>query len=228
MKTTYLFTIAASIFIGSVLNSCTDPKDQTGAIDEPEFQGVPSNIISVEQGVRMKGEYDAKIAPFIKKSKANEDYDPTEFAYIELDSLKKYIAFLDNVEKLNGKKISGLRIYYAKYPDKDEANIKIKYPGRETFFFAPTINIGETTKLSAAQKEYPTLQNVPFYVASKDKNNKYKGDLKPIEGLLMSQDVRRSTSEASLQQNGQEQGFGEGSVLLNELHMVPPPRDPNK
>lgn len=226
MKTNYLVTIAASIFIGSVMNSCTDPKD--GAIgDDDNYQGVPSNIISSEQGVRMKQEYQSKIAPFIKMSKPNEDYDPTQFTYIELDSLKKYIAFLDNVEKLNGTKITGLRIYNAKYPDQEEANIKSRYPGRETFFFAPTINIGAAAQLSEVQKQFPNLQNVPFYVASKDKNNIYKGELIPIEGLMMSQDVRKSRKEASLQQNPGT-GIGEGSVLLNDMNMIPPPRDPNK
>lgn len=228
MKTNHLVSIATSIFVGSILYSCNDVKGGNEGNVKTNFEGVPSNIISVDQGVKMKAEYDAKIAPYIKASKPNGVYDPTEFAYIELDSLKKYIAFLENVEKLNGEKISGIRIYFAKYADKSENNETIKYPGRETFFFAPTINIGATAKLTEVQNQYPTLQNVPFYVSSKDKNNKYKGTLKPIEGLLMSQDVRKSTQEASLQQNpGTEAGI-EGSVLLNDMNMVPPPRDPNK
>ena len=127
MKTSYLITIVSSIFMGAFLQSCSQVEYKSNV------DGVPSQLISVEQGITMKSEYDAKIAPLIKASKQG-DYDPTEFAYIELDSLRKYIAFLESVEKLNNKKISGLRIYYAAYPTTNTGNTKMKHPGRETFF----------------------------------------------------------------------------------------------
>lgn len=218
MKTNHLVTIATSIFIGSLLISCANDKQ------ESNYEGVPSQLISVDQGVDMKREYDTKVAPFIKASKPDEDYDPTEFAYIELDSLKKYIAFLEKVERLNNKKISGIRIYYAAYPKTAAGNVKIKHPGRETFFFAPTME-QSGGNLTQEQKQYSHLQNIPFSIVPKDASNKYVGDFRPIEGLLFEKDVKMKMQNASLQQDPTT-GMEETSLLLNELNLCPPPKKP--
>ncbi len=216
MKTNHLVTIATSIFLGSVLYSCANEKQ------ESNYEGVPSQLISVEQGVNMKQEYDTKVAPFIKASKGGEDYDPTEFAYIELDSLKKYIAFLEKVERLNSKKISGIRIYYAAYPKTAAGNTKIKHPGRETFFFAPTME-QTAGNFTDEQKQYSYLRNVPFSIIPKDADNKFVGTFKPIEGLLFSKDVNIKVQTASLQQDPST-GSEETSLLLNDLNACPPPK----
>lgn len=221
MKTSHLITIASSIFIGALLQSCSNVEYKG------DTTGVPSQLISVEQGINMKSEYDMKIAPLIKASKTNEDYDPTEFAYIELDSLKKYIAFLENVERMNNKKISGLRIYYAAYPTTNTGNAKMKHPGRETFFFAPTMEQSGGT-LTEEQKQYSYLRNVPFSIIPKDESNKFVGSFRPIEKLLFGKDVHVNTHNASLTQGKGDplSEFGETSLLLNELNICPPPKKP--
>lgn len=220
MKTSHLITVVSSILLGTFLQSCSQVEYKS------DVNSVPSQLISVEQGVSMKSEYDAKIAPLIKASKQG-DYDPTEFAYIELDSLKKYIAFLESVEKLNNKKISGLRIYYAAYPTTNTGTSKMKHPGRETFFFAPTMEQSGGT-LSDEQKQFSYLRNVPFSIIPKDGSNKFVGNFRPIEKLLFGKDVKINTQNASVNQAGgnASSDFAETSLLLNELNICPPPKKP--
>jgi hypothetical protein len=68
-----------------LLNSC-NPKSEEDNNDK-----TPSQIISIEQAVEMKNFYQDSIAVLIKENNSTpaNEYDPTLFAFIELDSLKK-------------------------------------------------------------------------------------------------------------------------------------------
>ena len=187
-------------------------------------RNVPKQIISISQAIEMKNEYNSTISPLIEvaKSLGKKEYQATEFAYIDLDSLKKYVAFLEKVEKLNKKKISGLRFYFAAYPNKNRytsVNKEPKYLGRETFFIAPTIEI-EETELS---RTFTNLKNVPFEIVPSG-SNKYIGDFKSISSLFT---IKNSMSKASNLQSTtdqQEQTEENTSLILNELNLTPPPK----
>ena len=51
-----------------------------------------------------------------------------------MDTLKQYIAYIEQQGKLRGKKNLGIRIYYAAYP----ANSNYPDPGYATVFLVPT------------------------------------------------------------------------------------------
>lgn len=221
MKNHSLFyAVIALMFINSAI-SCEDQK-------KPEIQGVPSHLISVKQGVVMKQEYKSKIGQLIESSNEDPNYSATQFAYIELDSLKKYIAFLEHVEKLNKKKISGLRIYFAAYPEKENPDFTSLHPGRETLFFAPTMEQKDNGNLTDEQKKFGYLRNVPFAIVPKDAKEKYVGKYKAIEGLMFPKDVRSSDSTKESAQKPVLSKFvednGESSLILNELNVCPPPK----
>jgi hypothetical protein len=202
-----------------LLISCDDKTKNEG-----NESSVPKQIISINQAVEMKNEYNNTISPLIEagKSSDNDQYQATEFAYIDLDSLKKYVAFLEKVEKLNNKKISGLRFYFAAYPNQNKftsVNKETKYLGRETFFIAPTIEVDET-ELS---KTYSHLKNVPFSIVPSG-SNKYKGDFKSINALFT---IENSVNKISIYQNstnGKAQTVEATSLILNELQLTPPPK----
>ena len=90
-----------------LLISCNPPKEDVVKVTEPH------NIIPVQQAITMKKNYQGSIAQWIEKmNSTQEPYLATEYMYIELDSLKNYISFLEQVEKDNDREISGLRIYF--------------------------------------------------------------------------------------------------------------------
>lgn len=185
---------------------------------------VPNQIISINQAVEMKGEYDSSILPLIEKAKSTKEneYQATEFAYIDLDSLKKYIAFIEKVESLNEMKISGLRFYFAAYPNQNKfatVDKATKYLGRETFFIAPTMEIEETEQ----SKKYPNLKHVPFEIISSS-DNKYIGTFEPINNLFSTKNSMNKTTNSKNSSNINQKRTENTSLILNELNLTPPPK----
>ncbi|MFC4739697.1 hypothetical protein ACFO3U_06785 [Flavobacterium ponti] len=204
-------TIATVILFSTLLylNSCKpeSAEENLGSIKEP------SQIISVEQAVEMKDTYQDTIGKLIKEnfSIPEREYDPTLFAFIELDSLKQYIAYLEEVERLNDKKISGIRVYFAAYPDSLKNSSKSEaYKNRETFFFAPTMEV----EPNEWGREYPNLRNIPFYIEPSGKN-KLIGKFKAIDGLLCKKDSRPTNPKIDETEKT--------SLILNEFQLTPPP-----
>lgn len=202
--------------IGSILMlSACDPKKENTTVT------LPSNIIPIEKGIVMKQTYKNDIQAIVERHRAQEDYQGTEFAWINLDSLKNYIALLDKVSELNHKKVSGIRIYFSEYPQQGNYNknqMDRLLPGRETLFLAPTtiIPANENTRTN------PILENVPFSISG-TRENKLVGEFKVIEGLLGVKE--RSTTALKMRSTTEKDGTtSETSLLLNDLGMYPPPK----
>lgn len=191
------------------LNSCKPERAEENLGNSKE----PSQIISIEQAIEMKNTYQDTIGSLIKENNSTpeREYDPTLFAFIELDSLKQYIAYLEEVERLNDKKISGIRVYFAAYPDTLKNSTKPQiYRNRETFFFAPTMEV----EPNEWGREYPNLRNIPFYIEPSGKN-KLIGKFKAIDGLLCKKDSRPTNPKIDETQKT--------SLILNEMQITPPP-----
>lgn len=194
-----------------LLFSCENKKELTNIKDIV----TPSQIISVEQAVEMKDYYQDSIGSLIKgkNSTVDKEYEPTLFGFIELDSLRQYIDYLNEVERLNKKKISGIRVYFAAYPDTLKNSTKDQiYRKRETFFFAPTMEV-EPNEWS---REYPNLKNIPFYIEPSGKS-KLIGKFKAIDNLLCKHDSRPIIKKNTVKESVKT------SLILNEFQITPPP-----
>lgn len=174
-----------------------------------------AKIISVEEAIEMKNEYQNTIAPLIE-SRIDSDYQATNFAWIDLASLKEYMALLEEVMTVNDKEISGVRIYFSAYPDAatfQSSGKKINYPARETVFLAPTIKTPTTTLSS----QYENLENLPFSIEPTDKTNPLKGDFIVIDELLCASDNKGTTAITTTT------GSENTSLILNNANLTPPP-----
>lgn len=212
MKTKRFIMLSAAIMLQLLASVSCEPQKETEV-------KMPHNIIPVQKGIMMKENYKNGVQSIIEKNRENGTYQGTEFAWIDLDSLKNYIALLDKVSQVNNKKITGVRIYFSQYPEIENGNynkeqIERLIPGRETIFFAPTMGItgNETTK------KYPILENVPFSIKHTSED-KLKGDFEVINGLL-----GRYEQRIALPQKQKFQQDLETSLLLNEVAMFPPPK----
>lgn len=211
MKATKNYSFTALLML--MLCSCEQKSDTTVSI--------PSNIISIEKGILMKETYKNDIQKIVETNREDGKYEGTEFAWINLDSLKNYIALLEKVSQLNNKKVSGVRIYFSQYPYQGEYTEKQKerlLPGRETLFFAPTtvIPANETTKQNSI------LENVPFSIVPNG-NDKLVGDFKIITQLLGKGELPNPRTAA---RNAEAKAVNseETSLLMNDLGMYPPPK----
>lgn len=188
------------------------------------YSGVPKQIISVDQAVEMKNHYKSKIIPLIEAG-SEKEYQATEFAWIDLDSLKKYIAYLDKIQEVNKKNISGIRIYFAAYPEQNTFTStaqKVLHPGRETVFLAPTIKVPE----SNLSIQYRNLENLPFYIQP-DGKNALIGEFVIIEALRYQSDNKmpiESNAGKSAEGSSDETITNSTSVILDNLGLVPPPK----
>lgn len=215
MKTSKNYSLAALFLL--ILSSC-EPKKET-------IVSIPSNLISIEKGILMKDTYKNDIQKIVETNREDGKYEGTEFAWINLDSLKNYIALLEKVSQLNNKKVSGVRIYFSQYPYQGEYTDKQRerlLPGRETLFFAPTtvIPANENTKRNSI------LENVPFSIVPKG-NDKLVGDFKVITQLLGKGELPNPATglrKAEINTTNSDQT----SLLMNDLGMYPPPKQPEE
>lgn len=209
MKTKGTITLLLAVML-QLLTSC-EPKRDTDVVK------MPHNIIPVTKGIMMKETYKNDVQRIIERNRENGTYQGTEFAWIDLDSLKNYIKLLDKVSEINNKKITGVRIYFSQYPKVgkySKEQIEKLIPGRETIFFAPTI----ATASSENSRKFPILENVPFSIKN-TRENKLKGDFSIITRLLGKSEQKNDTLQKQrfLEEN-------ETSLLLNEVAMFPPPK----
>ena len=178
-----------------------------------------SNIIPLAQAVEMKREYKNTISPLIETSKStvDEKYSATEFMFIDLQTLKDYIKKLEEIENINNKVISGIRIYFSAYPNAyiiHTSGEKPKYKGRESIFLAPTIEVQSTSEVS---KAHPALCHLPFCINPEDKsNNEFYGPFEIIEDLLYKHDEKPTNTTNSLN--------NKTSLILNDINLTPPPK----
>ncbi len=172
-----------------------------------------SKLISVAQAIEMHEEYEKTLAPLIE-TRNNGQYQATEFAWIDFEVLKQYVTMLEEVVTLNNKDISGVRIYFGAYPESSNfksSGVEINFPGRETIFMVPTIEVA-ASKLS---DEFENLENLPFSIDPYDLNP-LEGDFVIIEKLLHENDNEVFNNII----NGKETT----SLILNNLALTPPPK----
>jgi hypothetical protein len=172
-----------------------------------------SKIIPIEQAIEMKKEYKTHINPLIENYRGL-GYKASDFAWIDLQSLKDYIKLLDDVKTLNGKDISGVRIYFSAYPDKstfDCNGAAVVEKGRETVFLVPTMQVNSSTDSTT----YPNLENVPFCIKPDSVATPLKGELQVINDLLNSKDCTSG--------NGTNNYANKTSLVMDQMGLTPPP-----
>ncbi|MFY7810997.1 MAG: hypothetical protein ACOVQ2_04625 [Flavobacterium sp.] len=172
------------------------------------FSQVEKQLISTEKSIEIKENYKKDIGNLIESGK--EGYKHTEFAWLSLETLKNYIAILDEVGKINKKEISGLRIYFAKYAetgDYTQEDIEKLKPGRETVFLAPTMKV----EVNDTNKDYEVLQNVPFDIIPTGEYS-YIGNYEEIKAL--SNQTNKNYIEA----------IENTSLIMNDIKTYPPPK----
>lgn len=119
-----------------------DPEEETPIIDEPE------NIISLEEADVIYQNYSRHridiIERYEKEKRApEEEFQASRFVDFDYDTIKQYIAYVDQeAAKAGVKKVTKLRLYFANYPkDKTFPNKKeVVHPRQNSIFMVPTLD----------------------------------------------------------------------------------------
>lgn len=228
-------TIALSIFLLAFLFifSCEEVRETKDYSDKV----LNEHIIPIEQGLKMYDEFYSSrtrfIEPRLKRIFKDSTFEDTKFVSFSLEEIKSYIAFIDNIQKENPDyDVSGLRVYFAAYPNSKEFNGKrIKNPGQQTFFMVPTVSIDNK------DKTYPQLNSLPFYIQGTTENP-LKGAFIIVDELMLDYNKPERLKLYKKNEARQKASFNiltslapnsiiATSTFFNEGEMSPPPKSKN-
>lgn len=216
------FPLALVFLFLCALSSCVE-KDKKPQEEEekPKEVKAPKNIISLEQADTIYQNYSKHRISIIQNYETterapSESFEPARFVDFDYDTIKKYIAYIDQeAAKAGVKKVTKLRLYFANYPNKEDFpdGKKVVHPRQNSVFMIPTLERDGG--------------NYSFYIGDDGKPKlviDWKDDImQKGMGTLIKDSKRNQASmipnfslNSSLQVNK--------SLALNRGHGGPPPR----
>ena len=194
------------------LVSCNDAKKENPEAVDPEMVEAPSNIITISEADAMYQNYTKHrvgvIDTYEAQERASEDtFEAARFVSYDLETIKQYIAFVEQESKKAGVTPNTLRFYFANYPDKENFpnGKKIVHKKQNSIFILPTLN----------QKG----QDYGYYIGDNGKA-KFIKDWKT--GTMDGSEMLNKKSEASLF-GFSTSTYSSQSLILNRGGSGPPP-----
>lgn len=204
------------------LSSCIE-KDKKPQEEEekPKEVKAPKNIISLEQAEAVYQNYSKHRITIIQNYETQErdpsaSFEAARFVDFDYDTIKKYIAYVDQeAAKAGVKKVTTLRLYFANYPNKEDFpdGKKVVHPRQNSIFITPTLE-----KDGGNYSFYIGDDGKPKLVIDWKDNSMQKG-----MGAL-NEDSERN--QASMIPNFSLNSSLEGghSLIMNRSGSGPPPR----
>jgi hypothetical protein len=211
-------TVALLLFL-----ACNTEKKQSEEESQEPTKEIeaPEKIISIDEAKNGYDNYTQKRVNLIEAaeepSKDGTKFVASRYGEYDIETVKTYIAYVEQEAKAAGVEIKTLRFYFSTYPDKEEysKNKKIKHPRQNTFFILPTMKVD-------------TL-NLGFYIKNLGDGKKEAALIRDYPSKLkkgMGYTKTTQKSYASLLPSFNLNTFqGEGSLILNDSHMSPPPEE---
>lgn len=206
------------LFIASLTISCQEPTHQT----EPPYEGPPKgHIISVERAQQMYDAYSERRVPIIQKyedslNPAGEQFTPTRYAEFDLETVKQYIAYVEEMAKKAQVDVKTFRFYLSTYPAGDSYpnGDEVKFPRRNSIFVVPTMaydgqNVGFSVEETDGVYTAVPIKRAPS-PKSMDEENLPKDGGQVNEAGILNFSAAVPPSESS-------------SLIMNDGHIVPPP-----
>lgn len=107
-------------------------EDSARQDDPPKAVKPPEEIISLERAQKMYASYNERFEALTEFRDGEED---ARYGWHSLDFYKNYVAYVEQEAAKVGIKVSGLRLYYAAYPEDNESG---EQAGYQTYLFLPT------------------------------------------------------------------------------------------
>ena len=196
--------------------------------DDP--QDAPAQIISVNQAKEMYDTYEERRIRLIQEYEApNPDgspFDATRYGWYDFETIKNYIAYVEQEAALAKVKVSGMQFYFANYPDSEvfENGTPVKYPRQNSFFLIPTLerngeNYGFITTGNGDKDREPIL--IKDWISQNHDGRQSSGtdQVNQNTGIMNSKFLwikPNFYSSANL--------ADERSLILNESNLIPPPK----
>ncbi|MFI8605594.1 hypothetical protein ACIGCP_14090 [Cellulophaga baltica] len=219
----------------SLLVSCNSEKKPTTPDTEPAHKELqeektkevkaPEQIISITEAKQDYDNYTKKRAQLIEKIEDpledGSKFIASRYGDYDIETVKNYIAYVEQEAKEAGVKVETLRFYFSTYPDKKDFpdHKKVKHPRQNSFFILPTMKVdamnmgfyikdlGDGKKEAALIRDYPGILDSKMGDTNKKTNKSYASFL-------------TTTTSAPIM-------FSDQSLIMNKGNMGPPPYDPD-
>lgn len=164
----------------------------------------PNQIISSEYALEMAQAYKNEMLPLLRQheaEKSGEHIHPTESIWYDFNTIKQYIAYLEQEASEASVAISGLRIYFSKYPTSGnfKDGKKANYSKRNSIFMVPTMHLDD--------------KDCGFTVSKADNGNK--------TAVLLKDKVSQIQNRKAGDSGSGDEGKG---TILNDGTLIPPPQ----
>lgn len=217
------FTNALFAFLMlSFFTQCEQKKKDQEQGEPPKEEEVvepPAQIISLDQARETYTNYTERRVGLIEKSEApkpdGSKFEATRYTYYDYETMKQYMAYIEQEAKRANVKITSLRFYLSNYPDTPtfENGNEVVHPRQNSVFLIPATRDGDL--------EYPFIIDV-----------NEEGEVSPLllTGQLDPRDekgmgVRHDVSTRSYAGFASASSifFGNRSLIMNEGSSAPPP-----
>ena len=217
-KILFLSVIAASLI------ACEGNPDKTDDDGGGDYDGAPKQIITLANAKSMYDSYSQRRVPIIKTYEEQQDstekFYPTRYGQYDFETMKHYMAYIEDQAKLANVKISGLRYYLSNYPADGSVGSHKEYARHNSFFILPTTDFNG--------------EELAFFIRVDDNGNRSAVPVRDVvkkplrknmkKGGNMGKQEKPSFGSKMLLLNPVFQGGGEDiSLTLNDSHLVPPP-----
>lgn len=206
------------LLIGLILFSCTDKHTE-----EPEPQNPPKQIISVERAKELYDSYSSRRVPIIQKFEGkntdSSDYNPTRYIEYDFETMKNYLAYVEQEAAKANIDVKSLRIYLANNPDSDKFpnGDPIRYKKHNTVLMVPTMSYeGKNVGFALEEDNRGNLTGVPISKMVDSLN------IKGQKGVL--QQKSDMNAAGFFISNSSTVAGGTVSVILNDGDLIPPPK----
>lgn len=173
----------------------------------------PKEIISLESAKSIYDNYSKFRAPVIKSFETqerspDETFEVARFVSFDFETVKQYIAYVEQESKKVGVKPNGLRFYFANYPDKERFSDgkKVIHPRQNSIFVLPTLKEGN--------------DDWGYYIGDDGKAKLIKDWVKTNELDKNGADKSKASFMPNFNANLMQGG---GSLVMNRSGSGPPP-----
>ncbi len=219
------------LFVFTVLMpfvSCVDPVHQS----PNEKVDPPQQIISVVQAKEMYQSYEDRRVGIIKDFEGpnpdGSEFEPTRYGWYDYETIKTYLAYIEQEAEAAGVEISGLKFYFSNYPDADtfQDGSPIAYKKQNSFLIMPTLNENGNHRafLTASNGQggrTPVLVKNRIRELGKAKQQGKLDYLDSKKKYYSTFHPRMLMLNLSFQDEAKAEG--DNSLILNEASLVPPP-----
>lgn len=210
MKTLDLLSKSLLLIIIVLLTSC---KPKTAITETGDFcttyDGKPEQTITYKEMAIMLKQYRDTRKPILKNALGFED---THTNWVQIDSLKKYLAYIQKLSEESGVEITGINILSAAYPNESIYGIERNY---QTLILNPTtLKDGDPT---VSFDPLYSENGVPMYV-----NDLLMPYFNELDSLLNTTTNKRDLKKYIINMNLAEGVQDQPSSAMNRMIGTPP------